>query len=347
MDKKEKLTYADAGVNIDTMSDALSKIEKDVRSTFNDSVIENVGGFGTLYRPAFEGMEEPVLVSSTDSVGTKVMVAIMAGVYDTVGQDIVNHCVNDILVQGAQPLYFLDYVGTGILNHEFMQDIVSGLAQACRENSMALIGGETAEMPGMYREGDFDLVGCIVGMADRKKILTGNTITEGDIMIGLASSGLHTNGYSLARKLFFEMKGFTTDTEVDELGCTVGEELLKVHKSYFNCIYPNIETCGIKGLAHITGGGFIDNIPRILPEGTAAEITKGSWDIPPVFRYIQREGNVDENEMFRTFNMGIGMIVVVPEGKAETCADIFSTSGENAVVLGRITRGDRDVVFNG
>jgi phosphoribosylformylglycinamidine cyclo-ligase len=321
MSKKKKLTYADAGVNIDAMSDALGKIEQDVRSTFNKNVIENVGGFGTLYKPSFEDMEEPVLISSTDSVGTKVRVAIMAGIYDTVGQDIVNHCVNDILVQGAAPLYFLDYVGTGILKPEFMEQIIAGLAKACRENSMVLIGGETAEMPGMYQKGDFDLVGCIVGMADRKKILTGDTIQEGDAVIGFPSTGLHTNGYSLARKVFFEIKGFEAGTQVDELGCTVGEELLKIHKSYFNVIYPHIETWGIKGLAHITGGGFLDNIPRILPQGTAVRIEADSWEVLPVFSYIQREGNVEDLEMFRAFNMGIGMIAVVPPEKADVIVE--------------------------
>ena len=298
-----------------------------------------------MYRPAFEDLEEPVLISSTDSVGTKVKVAIMAGTYGTVGQDIVNHCVNDILVQGAKPLYFLDYVGTGILKPEFMQDIISGLARACSENGMVLIGGETAEMPGMYSQGDFDLVGCIVGMADRKNILTGDGIAEGDAVIGLASSGLHTNGYSLARKLFFDIKGFKPDTLLDDLGCSVADELLKVHKSYLNSIYPNISRCGIKGLAHITGGGFVDNIPRILPRGTAVSIKRGSWDIPPVFTYIRKEGNVDEMEMLRTFNMGVGMVAVVPKNEADACAAVLRDSGEKVFIIGEIVKGDRAVIF--
>lgn len=345
--RKVNLSYADSGVNIDAMDESIDRIEKDVRSTFNTCVIENVRGFGTLYKPVLEGMEEPVLVSSCDGVGTKLMVARLAGDYSTVGHDLVNHCVNDILVQGAKPLYFLDYVGAGVIEPEFIEEVVSGLARGCRENGVVLIGGETAEMPGIYSKGDFDLAGTIVGIADRKSILTGAGISEGDVILGFLSNGLHTNGYSLARKLFFEIKGFTVDSEISELGCTIGEELLKVHKSYFNIIFPNIERFGIQGLAHITGGGLYDNIPRILPEEAEAHIDPSKWDIPPVFTYIQNEGGVERREMFRTFNMGIGMVAVLPKGNAEQFIHEAETNGEKVLEIGEIVKGNREVIING
>ncbi len=345
-EKKTRLSYADSGVNIDAMAEGLGRIEKDVRSTFNDQVIENVGGFGTLFRPDISKMKDPVLISSVDGVGTKLMIARMMNTYTTVGQDIVNHCVDDILVQGAKPLYFLDYVGAGVLKPEVMQDVISGLARACRENGMCLIGGETAEMPGIYGSDDLDLVGSIVGIADREDIITGQNISQGDAVLGFPSTGLHTNGYSLARKLFFEVKGFSVNTEVPELGCSVGEELLKVHKSYFNIIYPRIKQFGIKGLAHITGGGFRDNIPRILPEGTAVSIEKGTWEVPPVFTYIQEHGNVEEQEMFRAFNMGIGMIAVLPEDRAAAFISEVSGTGEQVLRIGSVVKGEKEVLIN-
>jgi phosphoribosylformylglycinamidine cyclo-ligase len=344
--RKNKLTYAGAGVNIDAMAEGLRAIEQDVRSTFNESVIENVGGFGTLFRPDLSSYEEPVLVSSTDGVGTKLMVARMAGDFSTVGTDLVNHCVNDILVQGARPLYFLDYVGAGVLDPGVMAEVVSGLARGCRNNGIALIGGETAEMPGIYGGGDIDLVGCITGIVDRNSILTGASIRPGDVIVGLASSGLHTNGYSLARKLFFEVLQLNTDSRVEELGCTAGEELLKVHRSYFPALYPCLERFGIKGLAHITGGGLTDNVPRMLPSGTGVRIRSGSWEVPAVFRLIQREGDVEEDEMFRAFNMGVGMTAAVPAEQADPLVAELNTAGEKAWVLGDVVTGERKVAFD-
>src|SRR5512135_2366342 len=278
IDTKKPLTYADAGVDIDAKMSAVARAKEAIRSTFTRGVVGDVGGFGGLFRPDFTGMSDPLLVASTDGVGTKVKVAIAAGIHRTVGQDLVNHCVNDILVQGARPLFFLDYYATGKMRPEVVGEVLEGLALACRENGCALLGGETAEMPGMYAEGDYDLAGTIVGAVDRPKLLDGSKVQEGDLLIGLPSSGLHTNGYTLARKIFFEDMGLTPQSIVPELGgASVASALLAVHRSYLSCVLPLVESLLLSAMAHITGGGFPDNLPRVLPPGLDVVIHPESW----------------------------------------------------------------------
>jgi len=300
-----KETYAKAGVNIDVAARVKELIGKHARSTLRPEVLSGVGFFGGLYE--FKGYKEPVLVSSTDSVGTKLKIANALAKHDTIGIDIVNHCVNDILTCGAEPLFFLDYIGIGKLVPERVEAVVQGLAQACREVGCALIGGETAELPGLYAGGDYDLVGFIIGVVEKEKIIMGKTIAVGDTIIGLPSSGLHTNGYSLVRKLFGESPS-ALNTHYPELGRTLGEELLEPHRCYYHQLKPLLPI--IKGMAHITGGGLIGNVPRILPQGVAARFHSRAWTIPPIFQLIQQRGNVDRDEMYRVFNMGIGMVVI-------------------------------------
>jgi phosphoribosylformylglycinamidine cyclo-ligase len=304
------ISYADAGVSIDNANRAVSKIREFARSTFNERTLTEIGSFGGMFAGAFPEMAEPVLVASADGVGTKLKIAFETGIHNTVGADLVNHCVNDILVQGARPLFFLDYFATGKLEPAVTASVVEGMARACRENGCVLLGGETAEMPSMYAEGEYDLAGFIVGVVDKAKVIDGKSIEPGDVVLGLPSTGLQTNGYSLARKLFFEVGGYTVESYIDELGSTVGEALLATHSSFLPQLGPLLDTGKIKGLAHITGGGFLENIPRILPNGVSVEITRGTWPEPPIFGAMQKLGNVNEQEMFRTFNMGIGMIVV-------------------------------------
>src|SRR5438105_11558398 len=304
------VTYADAGVNIDAANRATEKIKELARSTFNARTLSEIGSFGGMFDGAFPNMRRPVLVASADGVGTKLKIAFATGIHNTVGRDLVNHCVNDILVQGARPLFFLDYIATGKLSPDTITGVIEGITNGCRENGCVLLGGETAEMPGFYAEGEYDVAGFIVGIVDREKIIDGKTIQAGDIVLGLPSAGLHTNGYSLARKLFFETGGYKPQTFVDELGQTVGNALLQTHLSYLPALGPLLDAGKIKGLAHITGGGLLENIPRILPEGTRVEIKRGSWPVLPIFELMKRTGNIDEAEMFRTFNMGIGMVIV-------------------------------------
>jgi phosphoribosylformylglycinamidine cyclo-ligase len=284
-----------------------------------------------------------VLVASADGVGTKLKVAFATGVHNTVGRDLVNHCVNDILVQGARPLFFLDYIATGKLSPDVVASIVEGVTNGCRENGCVLLGGETAEMPGFYQEGEYDIAGFIVGVVDREKIIDGKTIAPGDVLLALPSAGLHTNGYSLARKLFFEVAGYRPDTHVAELGITAGEALLLPHRSYLQPLDGLLDKGIIKGLAHITGGGLTDNIPRILPEGAAVKINPGSWPIPPLFELMRRLGNVSESEMNRTFNMGVGMVIVCSESDASAIRSHFQERGENYYVIGNVVTGDREV----
>jgi phosphoribosylformylglycinamidine cyclo-ligase len=336
-------SYRDAGVDIDAANDAKERIKRLARATFTPNVMTEIGSFGGMFRADFGGMKEPVLVSSADGVGTKLRVAFLTGIHNTVGYDLVCHCINDILVQGARPLFFLDYIAAGKLNPETVASVIEGLARGCKEAGCALIGGETAEMPGFYTDGEYDVAGFIVGVVDRVKVIDGSSISPGDVLIGLPSVGLHTNGYSLARKLFFEIAGFRVDTHVDELGCTASEELLKPHASYLGALGGLVETGMIKGLAHITGGGLLENIPRILPEGTAAQITAGSWPVLPVFKLLARIGNVPENEMHRTFNMGIGMVVVVGSEQAGQVLGHFDARGDAHYEIGRITVGSRTV----
>jgi phosphoribosylformylglycinamidine cyclo-ligase len=304
------VSYADAGVSIDNANRAVSKIREYARSTFNERTLTEIGSFGGMFSGAFPDMTEPILVASADGVGTKLKLAFETSIHNTVGADLVNHCVNDILVQGARPLFFLDYFATGKLDPDVTASVVEGMARACRENGCVLLGGETAEMPDFYPPGEYDLAGFIVGVVDKSRVIDGRTITPGDILLGIPSNGLQTNGFSLARKLVFKIGGYSVDDEIAELGTTVGETLLATHQSFLPQIGPMLDSGWIKGLVHITGGGFIENIPRILPEGVSVEINRGSWPELPIFGLMQRLGNVDDHEMFRTFNMGIGMVIV-------------------------------------
>ena len=335
----KSISYADAGVSIDNANIAVGKIREYARSTFNERTLTEIGSFGGMFAGAFPGMAEPILVASADGVGTKLKFAFETGIHNTVGADLVNHCVNDILVQGARPLFFLDYFATGKLEPDVTASVVEGMARACRENDCVLLGGETAEMPDFYPPGEYDLAGFIVGVVDKPKVIDGKVIEPGDIVLGLPSTGLQTNGYSLARKLFFEIGGYKVDDHVEELDATVGEALLATHSSFLPQIGPLLDTGLIKGLAHITGGGFLENIPRILPEGVSVEIERGTWPDLPIFGMIQRLGNVDEKEMFRTFNMGIGMIVIGAEAEIGTLKDHLVACHE----IGKVVAGTRDV----
>jgi phosphoribosylformylglycinamidine cyclo-ligase len=339
----KSITYSDAGVSIDAANAAVEKIKQLARGTFNGRTLSEIGSFGGMFDGAFPGMHAPVLVASADGVGTKLKIAFMTGVHDTVGRDLVNHCTNDILVQGARPLFFLDYVATGVLAPDVVVSVVAGLAHGCRENGCVLLGGETAEMPGFYEAGEYDVAGFIVGVVDREKVIDGSRVEVGDVLLALPSAGLHTNGYSLARKLFFEVAGHTPATHLDALGMTVGEALLKPHLSYLRPLEGLLDTGIIKALAHITGGGLLENIPRVLPEGTAVEIKRGSWPVLPVFKLMQEIGNVEEAEMFRTFNMGVGMVVICSERDAETVRYHFDSPGSDCFQVGRVVEGAREV----
>ncbi len=333
----QSLTYADAGVSLDTSERAMAGIKDLVRSTSRPEVLSDIGSFGGLF--ALGRYEQPVLVSSTDSVGTKLKVAFMASRHDTVGYDIVAHCGNDIVVQGAEPLFFLDYVGTSRLRPDILQQIVQGLADGCRHIGAALIGGETAELPGFYQDGEYDLVGTIVGVVERDEIITGQQISVGDRLVGLPSLGLHTNGYSLARRILFEHCGHDIDHFVSKLDTTVGQELLKNHQSYVKTVLDLKSRCQIRGIAHITGGGLPDNVVRILPDSHCAVIRTDSWPIPPIFTYLQQQGNVDLDEMYRVFNMGIGLVLVV----RPTDVDLVLSSVDEAILIGEVESGQQEV----
>ncbi|MBK7932847.1 MAG: phosphoribosylformylglycinamidine cyclo-ligase [Acidobacteria bacterium] len=320
---QKTVTYADAGVSIDNANLAVAKIREYARSTFNERTLTEIGSFGGMFAGAFPNMSEPILVASADGVGTKLKLAFDTGIHNTVGADLVNHCVNYIFVQGARPLFFLDYFATGKLEPDVTASVVEGMARACRENGCVLLGGETAEMPSMYADGEYDLAGFIVGVVDKPKVIDGKSITPGDVVLGIPSTGLQTNGYSLARKLFFEVGGYTPDSYIDELGSTVGEALLATHASFLRPLESMLDGGVIKGLVHITGGGFLENIPRILPEGVSVEINRGTWPELPIFEMMQRLGNVSDHEMFRTFNMGIGMVVVCSDGDRNAVADLI------------------------
>ena len=339
------VSYSDAGVDIDVATHATNRIKELARTTFNQRTLSEIGSFGGMFDGAFPKLAEPVLVASADGVGTKLKIAFATGIHNTVGADLVNHCVNDILVQGARPLFFLDYIATGKLSADIVAQVIEGIARGCRENDCVLLGGETAEMPGFYGEGEYDIAGFIVGVVDKKKIIDGKKITEGDVLLAVPSVGLHTNGYSLARKLFFEVAGYKPDTQLPEVGMTAGEALLQPHVSYLRPLEALLDRGVIKGLAHITGGGLIDNIPRILPEGAAVEIKKGSWPILPVFELMQRLGNVNEREMNRTFNMGVGMVIVCSEENVGLIQKHLETTGAASYLIGHVTRGDRNVSF--
>ncbi|NLY88121.1 MAG: phosphoribosylformylglycinamidine cyclo-ligase [Firmicutes bacterium] len=338
-------SYEKAGVNIDAGNEAAQRIRRHLQATRNLLVRGGEGGFGGLFAFPAGDYKKPVLVASTDGVGTKLKVAFAMNKHDTVGRDLVNHCVNDILVQGAVPLFFLDYIGTGKVEPAVIEEIVSGMAAACREAGCVLLGGETAEMPGFYQEGEYDLVGTIVGVVEEEKLLPKAEMAEGDLVYGLASSGLHTNGYTLARRIFFEVLQKQPGAYMPELGRSVGEELLIPHRSYLPVLREVIHYGLVKGLAHLTGGGFVDNIPRILPENRRAVVKKDSWPVPPVFQIIQEAGKIPETEMYRTFNMGIGMICIVDPEEEDEFKKKMEAAGEEPYRLGYLEKGDKAVVF--
>jgi phosphoribosylformylglycinamidine cyclo-ligase len=343
--KDDGLTYRDAGVDIDAQDEALRRIKAMLAATRTKGVLADIGAFGGMFAPDLTGVSQPVLVASCDGVGTKLKVAFMTGIHNTVGRDLVNHCVNDILVQGAFPLFFLDYVATGRLDPTVLASVVEGVAAGCRENGCALLGGETAEMPGFYADGEYDLAGFIVGLADRARVVDGKTIAVGDTLIALPSVGLHTNGYSLARKIFFDVAGKGANDRLPGLPGTIGEALLAPHRSYLAALRDPVTRGLIHGLAHITGGGLTDNLPRILPEGTAARILRGSWPVLPVYSVMQQFGRVADDEMYRAFNMGVGMVCAVgPEEVASVTAH-FEAIGEPHFRIGTIVPGERNVVY--
>jgi phosphoribosylformylglycinamidine cyclo-ligase len=342
---KTAITYADAGVDIDRANRTKKRIKYLAHKTFTRSVLSEIGGFGGLFAVDKTKWVDPILVSSVDGVGTKLKIAFEMDVHHTIGADLVNHCVNDIAVQGATPLFFMDYLATGKLEPEITEKVIEGLAEACKHNGCALIGGETAEMPGFYADGEYDLAGFIVGAVDRERIITGKTVEIGDVILGLASNGLHTNGYSLARKLLFEVGKYTLDSYVNELKGKVGNELLRTHKSYWPAIKRLVDGECVSAMAHITGGGITENLPRVLPRGVAAVIDMGSWQIPPIFEHLQQLGNVPQEEMFRTFNMGLGMLLVVPSKKFKKAQTVLERAGEKAFTIGRIVKGDRKVMY--
>jgi phosphoribosylaminoimidazole synthetase len=334
-----KSQYASSGVDIDAGNRAVELMKDSVRATYNESVLAGIGSFGGLFDvTAFKQMDHPVLVASTDGVGTKVKLAASVGRYRGIGHDIVNHCVNDILVQGAKPLFFMDYFATSKLNPEQTAEVVTGIAEACKQAGMALLGGETAEMPGVYREGEFDVAGTIVGVLERSRLLPRPNLLAGDLIIGLPSSGPHTNGYSLIRTVF---AGESLEVVNPELGCSLADALLAPHRSYFNLLYPHLSK--VKALAHITGGGFVENIPRVLPENLAAVIHLNSWQMPSLWKLIQQRGNLSTEEMYRVFNMGIGMVFIVDKSQV---ADSQSSISEPAFVIGELVNGERKVILD-
>ncbi len=344
--KTATVTYADAGVDIDRANRTKKRIKYLAHKTFTRGVLSEIGGFGGLFAINKEKWLDPVLVSSVDGVGTKLKVAFEMKVHHTIGADLVNHCVNDIAVQGATPLFFMDYLATGVLEPEVVEKVVEGLAEACKHNGCALIGGETAEMPGFYPEGEYDLAGFIVGVAERERIITGKTVEVGDVILGLASNGLHTNGYALARKVLFEIGRYTPDSYVNELKGKVGNELMKTHKSYWHAVKRLVDAECVSAMAHVTGGGVTDNLPRVLPRGMAAVIEIGSWPVLPIFEHLQQLGNVPQDEMLRTFNMGLGMLLVVPSKKFKKAQTVLERAGEKAYTVGRIVKGERKVMYS-
>jgi phosphoribosylformylglycinamidine cyclo-ligase len=340
------VTYADAGVDISTGDRAKQRIKYLAQRTFNRNVLSEIGGFGGLFRLDVAKYKQPVLVSSADGVGTKLKIAFELGIHQTVGADLVNHCVNDIAVQGATPLFFLDYLATGRLDAEVTEKIVVGLADACRANGCALIGGETAQMPGFYSDGEYDLAGFIVGAVDKDKLITGAEIKIGDVLLGLPSTGLHTNGYSLARKLFFEKAGYKPEQYINALKEKAGAALMKTHRSYLSVIQKLTAADLVVGMAHITGGGITHNLPRILPKGISAVVELGSWPVLPVFEHLRELGSVEQDEMLRTFNMGVGLIAAVPTEKFKRAKGLLERAGEKFYVIGRTVKGDRKVIYN-
>jgi len=343
LNKKEKLTYKDSGVDIEAGYKSVDMIKKHVKSTFTDGVLSDIGGFGGMFSLGKEKMEEPVLVSGTDGVGTKLMVAFKADKHDSIGQDAVAMCVNDVVCQGAKPLFFLDYIATGRVKPHKISSIVAGIAEGCRKSKAALIGGETAEMPGLYSSGEYDIAGFCVGIIDKKNIITGKNIKEGDTLIGIPSSGLHSNGYSLVRKLFFEIKKWDIDKYIPQLKCTLGEELLKPTEIYVEVILKILEKYKIKGISHVTGGGFYENIPRMLPENLSADIYVNKIKKHPIFNLIESEGSIEEKEMYSTFNMGIGMVLAANEEDKDGIMEIIKEKGYDPISLGKVSKASYKV----
>ena len=338
-------TYSAAGVDIDKAHRALRSVKDAVEATHGERVLGGIGGFGGMFDANFEDMERPVLVTSVDGVGTKTKVAAMVGDYSGIGRDIVNHCVNDILCQGARPLFFLDYFGCSTLDAKVFEQVVTGAAKACSDLECALIGGETAEMPGVYQEGESDVVGCIVGVVDYKLRLPRETAKPGDCLIGIASDGLHTNGFSLARRALFELSGLTVRNPLPGTDETIGDALLKPHRCYYNPLRGLLSEPGLTALAHVTGGGLYDNLARVLPDGSKAVIDRSSWETPAVFKLIQSSGNIDDTEMYRAFNMGIGMVAVVDKRFAESAIAHLEQCGERAAVIGELQTGSKEVLI--
>lgn len=343
---KKSWTYKEAGVDIDAGAKEVELIKESVKETYIDGVLGDLGGFGGLFSLKQEWSDEPVLVSGTDGVGTKLRLAIDLGIHDTIGQDCVAMSVNDVLVQGAKPLFFLDYIATGKLEPKLMADIVKGVANACKESGCALLGGETAEMTGFYQEGDYDVAGFAVGIVDRKKLITGETISEGDVILGIPSTGIHSNGYSLVRKLAKE-NHWDLKKVYPTFDKSLGEVLLTPTRLYPKVVLPLLSHIDIKGMVHITGGGFYENIPRILPEGTAVVIDGDSWPVLPIFPFLKKEGNIDAHEMYRTFNCGIGMLLILNQEDADKAMDILSEQGEKIYRIGYVTKGKKEVTITG
>lgn len=347
-EKKKGLSYKDAGVDIDAANEALGQIKSFVNKTFDDNVLRDIGSFGAMY--SFRqgtAMEEPVLVSSVDGVGTKLKIAFMMDKHDTIGEDLVAHCVNDILVQGAKPLFFLDYLACGKLEPRVIVEVVKGLTNGCRKAPCALIGGETAEMPDMYKVGEYDVAGTIVGAVDRSHIIDGSTISEGDVIIGIPSSGLHTNGYSLARKICFDHAGLSIDSPFPGSTDTIGKALLEPHRSYARVIHILMKIVKVKGMSHITGGGITENLPRTLPDQCGAEIDLGAWDVPALFTFLRNAGDVEDSEMLRTFNMGMGYLVIVSAADKDQAMRTLEQTAEQPRVIGRVVSGPNKVSYTG
>ncbi len=340
------ITYADAGVDISRGNRTKQRIKYLAHKTFTKGVLSEIGGFGGLFVVDKTKYVDPVLVSSVDGVGTKLKIAFEMSLHSTVGADLVNHCVNDIAVQGAAPMFFMDYLATGKLDPTIAEQIVEGIADACKHNGCALIGGETAEMPGFYPDGEYDLAGFIVGVVEREKIVTGKEVQIGDIVLGLPSNGLHTNGYSLARKLLFEVAKYSPETYVNEIKNKVGNELMRTHRSYWPVTRKLVDAQCVAAMAHITGGGITENLPRVLPKGTAAAIQLGSWPVLPIFEHLQELGKVPQEEMLRTFNMGMGMLLVVPSAKFKKAQSVLERVGEKFYTIGRIIKGERKVTYS-
>lgn len=340
-------TYKQAGVDIAAGNEAVERMKKHVKTTFRPEVMTDLGGFGALFKLNKDQYEEPVLVSGTDGVGTKLKLAFAMDQHDTIGIDAVAMCVNDIVVQGAEPLFFLDYLACDKVIPSKIESIVKGIADGCNQAGCSLIGGETAEMPGMYSEGEYDIAGFTVGIVDKSKMINGSNIVAGDTVIGLASSGVHSNGFSLVRKLLLEDAGYSLQQELPELGGRLGDVLLAPTKIYVKPLLGLLKEIEVKGMAHITGGGFIENIPRMLPDGVNVDIEYGAWPILPIFKLMQEKGDISNKDMFTTFNMGIGMVLVVKEQDADGALQFLRSAGEEAYVIGRVTEGERIVTFTG